>query len=379
MDATEEQKIILNAMVTMKKTATRSKLYYKPYPNLLHWRDGRLHSSMNQSAAVTRRYTSSGPNLQQLAKGKGARIREVIIPHRKDAVICSVDFGGQELRILAEESQDKNMLACYVGDKLRDMHSITAAGAMAQQWGEDETLELARLYGEDLGGEDANYDLFVRLHKSVEDRGLRKRADDLRKVAKGVNFSSAYGGMAPKLAQLLIIPLEDAQSFLDAKYAMFPRAKLWIDEVVAKTNKDGFATTMMGARRHLQSQILSDDKWIAEKAGRQAPNFLVQSSASEMTKLAIARLWKSGILHSLDMQFIAPIHDELVWSVSYEDALESIKVVHECMTAPYSTMQVPIMGSISLGPNFGDQRECGDWVIEENILAALKTVKEEAR
>jgi DNA polymerase I-like protein with 3'-5' exonuclease and polymerase domains len=93
-----------------------------------------------------------------------------------------------------------------------------------------------------------------------------------------------------------------------------------------------------------------------------------------MTKLAMARLWASGALHRFDVVFIAPIHDELVVSVHKDHAVEFIKIMHECMTMPYSTMQVPILGSISIGPDFADQHECGDWFIAENIREALDKI-----
>jgi hypothetical protein len=43
-------------------------------------------------------------------------------------------------------------------------------------------------------------------------------------------------------------------------------------------------------------------------------------------------------------------------------------------------MQVPILGSISIGPDFAEQIECGDYFIEENIRKALNDIftKEEA-
>jgi DNA polymerase I-like protein with 3'-5' exonuclease and polymerase domains len=121
--------------------------------------------------------------------------------------------------------------------------------------------------------------------------------------------------------------------------------------------------------------LSSEDKWIAEKAGRQGPNFKIQGSAAEMTKLAMARLWDSGVLFKLDVEFLSQIHDELVASVRVDHAVEFIRVMHDCMVAPYSTLPVPILGSISLGPNFGIQYECGDWFIEENIQEAVNKAR----
>lgn len=379
-DASEEQKKILNALTAVKKVETRRKLYYRPYPNLLHWKDGKLHSNARQSSAATRRYTMSGPNLQQLAKkGEGVKVRSVIIPHVKGGVIPSIDFVGQELRLMAGQSLDANMLACYIGSKLKDIHSITAAGAMAKKWTQAVVDEFAVRFGAHLNKDDKDYlyDLFVTLHKHVEDKEVKKKADDLRKDAKNVNFAAQFDAQALKLSQMLIMIVEDAQGFLDAKYAMFPGVETWKDEVRAQLKRDGFVTTMMGGRRHLRDSILNPNKWEAERAGRQGPNFKIQGSAAEQTKLALARLWKSGILFTLNMRFIAPVHDEIVWSVSREDAVESIRVVHQCMTAQYADLCVPVLGSISVGPHFGKQHECGDDFIEPNIVAALDKIMKE--
>jgi DNA polymerase I-like protein with 3'-5' exonuclease and polymerase domains len=100
----------------------------------------------------------------------------------------------------------------------------------------------------------------------------------------------------------------------------------------------------------------------------------IQGSAAEMTKLAMTRLWKSGALWKYDLRFYFPAHDEFVVSVVKDDAVEAIRIVHDCMVAKYSTMDVPILSSISIGPNYADQTECGDWFIQENIEAALSDI-----
>jgi 5'-3' exonuclease/DNA polymerase I-like protein with 3'-5' exonuclease and polymerase domains len=76
---------VVKAMQTMRATSTRMKMFYNPYKVIRHWKDNLVHAQMNQSAAVTRRYTSSDPNLQQLPKhpkhGVPPKFREVFIPH----------------------------------------------------------------------------------------------------------------------------------------------------------------------------------------------------------------------------------------------------------------------------------------------------------
>ena len=365
-----EIKEVLECIKIMKRCATRAKMFYRPYSTLKHWKDGKIHGSAGQSRTVTRRFAPSDPNLAQLPKkGEGVKFRECFIPHHRNAVIMSVDFNGQELRQGAGQSMDPNMLACYVGDHKKDMHSMTAAGAMVAKWGTEKVGELAAEYGRE--GDD-DYAFFVRLRKDVEDKDVHKLADDLRKNAKNVNFGAQYDALAPKLAETLIIPVSDAEAFLQAKYVMFPRFEAWKEEVKEESKRLGYVTTPMGARRHLRESLLSDEWGVADKALRQGPNFRIQGGSAEQTKLAMARMWLSGILFKLDMAFFAPIHDELVWSVSREHALESAEVVVDCMTRPYGSLPVPFLGSVSLGPNFGDQHETGDDAMEDPSLLKVR-------
>lgn len=365
---------VLEAFQTMKTVDTRRKMFYRPYQHVRHWSDNKVHSEMKQCQAVTRRYASAGPNLQQLPKrGAGVKFRRIIRPHHKDAVVCSIDFSGQELRLAAWRSQDANMLSCYIGDKLRDIHSITAAGAMKLKWGPTEVARYAEKYGTS-----EEYDLFLKIRKS-EDAGDHKRADDLRKDSKNVNFAAQFGGQAPKLSQTLIMKLEDAQLFLDARSAMFPGVERRAQAAAEEARSKGYAVTMLGARRHLAAAMNSDDRWEVERASRQAFNMEIQGSAAEMTKLAMARLWKSDFLWKYDTRFIAPIHDEALTSIRMDHALEAIKIKHDCMTQKYADMEVPVLGSISLGLNFADQIECGDYYDAAAIQKALDQCKEKLR
>lgn len=365
---------VLKALKTMKSVDTRRKLFYRPYRFVQHWKDGRVHSGFRQVGTVTRRMSSSGPNLQQLPKkGDGVRFREAFVPHHKKAVVVSIDFSGQELRLGAEQSQDPNMLACYVGNDLKDLHALTASGAMRGKWGKDRVDELYAKYGSDLDPTKDDYTLFQRLRKHPE---TAKMADDLRKVAKVINFGSAYGAMAPKLAETLTIPVADAQLFLDARAVAFARVNQWGDEVREDLKAQGFVTSMMGARRHLRDKLLSDDGWEKEKALRQGPNYKIQGSAAEQTKLAMGRLWDSGMLFRLDARFIAPIHDELVMSVHRDHAVEAIHILSKSMTGEYAGMKVPVVASISLGPDFGHQHEAGDEFNAEVVQGIIDKIFE---
>lgn len=354
---------VLEALKLMAMVGTRRSLYYSKYPYFKHWKDGKIRSQHNQAATNTRRASESGPNKQQMPKhakieGQDARFREVLVPHHPDAVIVSLDFAAQELRVIADYSRDPNMLDCFIGENKKDMHALTGAG-IAQ-----------RLYPQS----DWSYQVLMEALDGKHGKEAKKIAKDARTLGKKTNFTTEYGAMAPKLAQTLMVEEAEAQAFIDAKESAFPVALKWKAEVVEEAKLKGFVRTMLGAVRHLRSALTSGDRWEASKAERQAVNFKIQGSSAEMTKLAEGRMWKAGLSYRFDAVCIGPIHDEVVWSVAIKDLLEFIPAVHACMVAPYSTMSVPIESSISFGVDFYNQIEIGDKPTTEAIYAGLEEI-----
>jgi len=354
-DLTGEVKEVLKAYKHIKEVQTRRNLFYKTYKAIPHWRDGRIHPSLNQSEAVTRRYSASAPNIQQVpSKGDGAKFREVMLPHHKDAIVVSLDWSGQELRLGAELSGDVAMTSCYVGENLRDMHSLTAVAAAVQMWGQA-----------------VSYDEFQAMRKS-SDEVIAAKAKALRDSAKTVNFASQYGAMAPKIAETMMCTEEVAQAFLDARAEAFPEIIAWDLRVQEQARKLGYSQTMMGARRHLREALSNENKWERSKAERQVGNFWIQSSGAEMAKLAMARVWSSRICTGkYDAVFLCPIHDELVFSVHKDQAAEFIAEAHACMVAQYSTMKIPLESSIAIGKTFACEIEVGTVPDAELIKKAI--------
>ncbi len=363
-DCAPELKQVLESIKLMQMVRTRDSLYYSKYPYFMHWKDGKIHSSHNQCETNTRRASESKPNKQQLPKhqkieGQPAKFRETILPHKKNAVVVSLDFKSQELRVIADYSQDANMLACFVGDDLKDMHCLTGLSIIQKKYPK----------------EGWTYERFVEV---LADEGHPdfKKVKEARSKGKTTNFATEYGAMADKLSLTLLVPSDEAQTYIDAREDTFPDVKRWKAAVVDEAQKNGYVTTMMGARRHLAELLNSPDRFTASKADRQAVNFKVQSSSAEMTKKAEGRMWEKDLLGRFDCQYIGPIHDEVVWSVVIEDLVPFIQDLHWCMVQPYGGMNVPIESSVSFGPSFGVQFEAGDSPTKEAIEAALAKMQE---
>lgn len=363
---TDEQRDVLNALKFMSMVGTRRSLFYNVYPYFPHWKDGKVRSSHRQCATNTRRAASAKPNLQQLPKhpkieGFEAGFRRVIRPHKPGAVVVSIDFDSQELRLIAEQSQDPTALSMFIGDNLRGPHSLTGLGIVQRTDPDKEFVWTYEVFEE------------VREDKAHPKYKLAKEA---RRLGKKLNFVAEYGAAAPKVAATLMISEDDAQMFLDAREDMFPVVKEWKQETIAEAKKKGKVRTMLGAVRHLRDALMSDDRFEASKAERQAVNFKVQGSAAEQTKLAEGRMWQRGLFTRYDAVCYGPVHDEVVMSVLLEDLFDFLPEAHACIAVQYAGMQVPCLGSISFGPNFFDQTEIGTEPTREAIINGLREMQE---
>ena len=97
-----------------------------------------------------------------------------------------------------------------------------------------------------------------------------------------MNFGAQYDVQAPKLAETLVIPVADAQTFLDAKFAMFPcfevegrgqdEVRPWLRHYV-----HGGSAPPSGRPCSLTT------KWDVEKALRQEAELQIQGSSAEQT------------------------------------------------------------------------------------------------
>ncbi len=358
---------IVHALQQMQVVLTRMGLYYKPYPNFVHWQTGLTHPQGRQSATNTRRHTFSKFNAQQMSKhpkadGEDPKVREMVVPHKPNAVVVSLDFESQEIVVIADYSRDEAMMACLVGENKKRMHALTGIGIL------NHTKKYA----------DWDYDRFMKVLKGDPkdpDYPAVKAADTL---GKKTNFTTEYGAMAPKLAETLIVPEEEAQAYIDAKEAAFPGARIWKDSVIEEAKANGIVRTKRGAVRHRADALMSSNRQESSKAERQAVNFKVQSSSAEMTKLALGRMFRAGLLEKYDCRFYFPVHDEVVWSVTIEHLVPFLVDLHACMTAQYADMIIPVGSSISFGRSFGpkDQIEIGNKPTAKAVAEGLAKMVE---
>jgi DNA polymerase-1 len=117
---------IIDLILEHRELSKLKNTYVDALPLTINHRTGRVHTSFNQTGAVTGRLASSSPNLQNIPTRTelGRKVRTAFIAD-PDHVLLSVDYSQIELRIVAHMAQDEGMLAAFRAGQ--DIHATTAA------------------------------------------------------------------------------------------------------------------------------------------------------------------------------------------------------------------------------------------------------------
>ena len=286
--------------------------YVDALPTLINPNTGLIHTSYNQAVAATGRLSSTNPNLQNIPirTEKGREVRKAFIPRSEDQVLLSADYSQIELRIMAELSQDENMLEAFTLGY--DIHKATAA----------------RVYGVDINAV----------------------TSDQRRNAKAVNFGIIYGQSAFGLSQSLGIPRREAAEIIDQYFNQYHGIKQYMSKAVEFAKENGYVETIMKRRRYLRD-INSANMTVRGFAERNAINAPIQGSAADMIKVAMIKIQNDIMQQGLTGKMIMQVHDELVFDVPKHE-VDSFKTIILDRMKSAIPMRVPIEVEIGEGTNW---------------------------
>ena len=298
---------------------------------LRHEYKGRIHCEFHQlrsddGGTVTGRFSSSNPNLQQIPARDPeikAAIRGLFIPEEGEKW-GSFDYASQEPRLLVH-------FAASMPDNLR--HPMVDTIVEEYHKGD------------------------VDLHQMVADM-----AGISRKEAKTVNLGIMYGMGVGKLANQLSITNDEAKELLETHRQKVPFVKQLASIATQQGSTKGQIRTLLGrkCRFHLweprsfgYNKPLPHDQAQAEYGmgirrafTYKALNKLIQGSAADQTKQAMADCYKEGLLPLLT------VHDELCFSIESDEQAARIKDIME--NGLNDVLLVPSRVDQELGDNWGE-------------------------
>lgn len=304
----------LPAQVIRFRTLSKLKSTYSDaLVGLIHPKTGRIHTSYNQTVAVTGRLSSSNPNLQNIPvrSDEGRMIRGAFVPEKGKKLIAA-DYSQIELRILAHCSGDPLLIESFNAGE--DIHQRTAA----------EMFDC-----------DA---LFV--------------TKEMRRQAKAVNFGIMYGMSPYGLAKELGITQKMAKKFIENYFARYSGVKAFIETCISEAEETKTTSTLLGRIRPLP-EITSANRNVKQFAQRSAVNTPIQGTAADLIKLAMIRCHEIIKEKKLATRMIMSVHDEIVFEAPEDEVTEVKALMQDAMENVWK-LSVPLSVNIEVGDNWNE-------------------------
>jgi DNA polymerase-1 len=300
-------------ILSYRSFAKLKSTYVDALPALVNNETGRVHTSYNQTVTATGRLSSSNPNLQNIPirTMEGKRIRQAfIVPEGHE--IVSADYSQIELRVLAHLSEDEELLRAFESGE--DIHTRTASN------------------------------IFGVFPDMVN--------QEMRRLAKVINFGIIYGMSPFGLSKELGITQKLAKTYIDEYFHRFHGVKRFIEALLGEARKNGFVTTLLGRRRYIP-EINSKNVTVRQFAERMAMNAPIQGTAADIIKVAMLDISRSLKEKDLLSSMIMQVHDELVFEVPEGERHDVIDIIRNKMEGVV-TLKVPLIVEIYAGKNWDE-------------------------
>ncbi|MBE3127635.1 MAG: DNA polymerase I [Candidatus Atribacteria bacterium] len=287
--------------------------YIDKLPFLVNSKTKRIHTSFHQTVTSTGRLSSSEPNLQNIPirTEMGREIRKAFIAE-EGLVLLSADYSQIELRILAHLSRDESLLNAFKNDE--DIHAHTASG-------------------------------IFNLDQNII-------SEQMRRMAKVINFGIIYGMSSYGLASNLGVGREEAEKYISNYFFRYQGVKKYIEREKEEARKKGYVLTLLNRRRYLEG-INSKDRKIREFNERIAINAPIQGSAADLIKLAMIKIDESFKKERFKSRLLLQIHDELIFEI-YQPELEKVKSIIKEIMEHSLELSVPIKVNLKTGNNWAE-------------------------
>lgn len=305
--------LIIDLILEHRELTKLKSTYVDALPLLVHPETGRVHTTFNQTVAVTGRLSSSDPNLQNIPirTELGRRVRRAFIAPDPGWKLVSADYSQIELRIQAHLTQDPKLIEAFLSGE--DVHRATAAA----------------------------------LHGVAID----EVTSEMRGIAKTANFAMMYGVSPFGLAEQTGLSHHDAAEFIRRYFDRFQGVEVFQKRLVKEARENGYVTTLLGRKRFIPE--LRSSVYAVRAAGeRMAVNAPVQGTASDIIKAAMVRLASYLAEQGMRSRMLLQVHDELLFEAPDEE-VEPLKAAAKEIMEGAIELSVPVVVDFRIAQNWG--------------------------
>lgn len=278
--------------------------------------DGRIHTTFMQALTMTGRLSSTEPNLQNIPTRteEGNKIRECFIAEKENTILIDADYSQIELRVLADMSNDINMIDAY--NKGEDIHTVTAS--------------------------------------QVFNVDISEVTKEMRFKAKAVNFGIVYGISDFGLSKNISSTRLEAKEYIKNYFKHFYGVEKYVKELVEKATDSGVATTKFGRRRYVL-ELKSANRNTKMFGERIAMNMPIQGTAADIMKMAMNEVYRKFKANNLKSKIIMQVHDELIVE-AYIDEKDLVKNIIKESMENIVKLKVPLVIDINEGKNWAEAK-----------------------
>ena len=309
-----DQHPIIEKIIRYRSIVKLKSTYIDGLIVLINKETNRIHSSFNQTIAITGRISSTEPNLQNIPikAEEGKKIRKAFIAQAPEYKLLDGDYSQIELRVLAHISKDPKMKEAFINNE--DIHTKTASEVF---------------------------------HLPIEEV-----TPTIRNNAKAVNFGIVYGISDYGLSRDLNISRKEAKEYIDSYLDNYKLIKQFMVDIVEEGKANGYVETLLHRRRYVPE--LSAKNFNVRSFGeRIAMNTPIQGSAADIIKVAMVRVYNELKNRTLKSRLILQVHDELLIE-THIDEIEEVKAFVKEIMENSIKLDIPLKVDLKLGDNWYD-------------------------
>lgn len=313
LDKLKDQHPIIEKVLRYRQIVKLKSTYIDGLLTLINPETKRVHSSFNQTIAMTGRISSTEPNLQNIPirTDDGRRIRKAFVAE-EDYILVDADYSQIELRVLAHISQDPKLMEAFRNNE--DIHSKTAAEVF----------------------------------------NVEEVSPELRSRAKAVNFGIVYGISDYGLSRDLNIPRKEAKEYIDNYLKNYMMVKEYMVDIVEEGKKNGYVETILHRRRYVP-ELTAKNFNIKSFGERIAMNTPIQGSAADIIKMAMVKVYNEIKSRNLKSRLILQVHDELIIE-TINSEVEEIKEILKDLMENSIKLDVPLTVDLETGDSWYDTK-----------------------
>lgn len=327
---------IVKLLLEVGSLQTKLSSFIDALPKKIHPKTGRIHCSFRQWNTSTGRYSSTGPNLQNIPKAKqadkdaGLIIRDAFVanptheandnPGPDDWVFVDGDYSQIELRVATSLSREPTWVNAY------------------------------------LTGQDVHIDTAKKMNKT------ENPTPDQRVKAKTANFSMLNGQSGYAFAMKMDMTPEEGDEFVQKWFAALPVLSKWMESERQHSRNTMAAHTLWGRRRTMgvgeHDSINCFDHKKRAHWERNVCSHIIQGTAADIMKLAIVMVRRAIIKAGLrdEIKILLTVHDQLVFKVRKRVLDQAIPLIRDAMEIKIAGW-VPLLFDIAVGTRWGSCKD----------------------